>query len=218
MNIKKILPYVGALIAAISAVVALVTILSGKSDSPEFWADVSASTEQLGSAADTAATAALANKDYVPCVVSTSVAGIAHGVAASAGACTIPGVTIDVSACLWPVEVVVVEAVASVDVAESETPVEAAPEAETAIGASETVSRVMPGTDVPAVVELSLGPIVAIVDGVLAKSDLPDTGKAWARGVLAWIDSGRASIIALVENPDTGTLAFEAVSIEGCTP
>lgn len=232
MNIKKYLPYLGALVAALLAILALVTALKGHSDTPESWDTLAASVQQAGSAADLTSATAITNKDKVVCIVSKSASGLAGGVAESVtavkgGTCRIPDVNVDVSACLWDVAApavlpipasegdaapAIVPAAEVVVTAPVETVV--APVAETVVVAPAAVI----GTDVPAAVELAIGPLVAIVQSTVAKSDASATTKAWATGVLAWLDSGRPSIIALVENPAEGKLAFKGVDIAGCTP
>jgi hypothetical protein len=216
---KKILPYLGAVILAVLAFAGLVTTLSGPKDSPEYWTSIEASFVQIATASDMAANTAVTNEDYVPCVTAKSSSALATGLAASAGLagtgiCSMPAVDLDITACFWDAEApVVAEGEAAPVVAEA-APVVAEGEA---APAAPVVSRVAAGTNVPEAVELAVGPLVAIVKSVIENSDASANAKAWGTGVLTWLDSGRASIIALIENPGTGVVTFDAVAIEGCS-
>ena len=243
MDIKKFLPYIGAFLAAVLAVAALVTALSGHSDTPESWDALTSSVKQVGTAADLTATTAVTNKDEKVCIVAKTVSGLAGGVADSVGAvklgtCRIPDVSVDVSACLTPAAVTVTaEAPVAADATATPAPEtteaapvavattlpapEAAPAADATAPATETTEAAPVATvsaDTAALVDSTVSPLVVLIQGVVSKSDATPTSKAWATGVLAWIDSGRPSIVALVENPAEGKLSFKGVDIEGCTP
>lgn len=225
VDFKKFLPYLGAFVAFTLALIAVVGSLKAPKTTPESWDSLSASVKQVGAAADLTSATAITSKDKTVCIVSKSASGLAGGVAESVTAvkgstCRIPDVNVDVSACLEtpvvvaaPSEIPVVEVVV---VAPSETPVVEMVVEEPAPG--EVLETPVAGIDVPAAVELAIGPLVAIVQGTLAKSDVSPVVKAWGTGVLAWLDSGRPSIIALVENPAEGKLSFKGVDITGCTP
>lgn len=73
------------------------------------------------------------------------------------------------------------------------------------------------GVDVPAVVDLSLDPVVGLLRGLIS-TDGEDQVKAWASGVVDWIYSGKPSIIALIEDPASGVLKLDSVTIDGCSP
>jgi len=73
------------------------------------------------------------------------------------------------------------------------------------------------GADVPAVVELSLGPVIGVLKGFITPEE-DDSVKVWATGVVDWISSGKSSIIDLIENPASGKLELDSVTIEGCVP
>lgn len=214
MSIKKSLSYVAALVAALVAIFAIVRSISDHKDTPESWDALSASVEQVGAAADLTADTAITNKDKEVCIVSKSVSSLAGGVAESAasakdGTCRIPDVNINITACLWdaaPAAPVVLSA-----------PVSEGDAVEAPVVAEAPAAPVL-STDVPAAVELALDPLMVAVQGALAKSDASPVVKAWGAGVLTWLDSGRPSIIALVENPAEGKLSFKGVDIEGCTP
>lgn len=246
MNIKKYLPYLGALVAAILALLALMSALKGHTDTPASWDALSASVKQVGSAADLTSATAITNKDKAICIVSKSASGLAGGVAESvtavkSGTCRIPDVNVDVTACLWdapvapavlPVPasegdaavtavVVVDPTVVAAPAVDAVVTAPAAPADETVVApatAAVATPAAVTGTDVPAAVELAVGPLVALVQSTISASDVSPTTKAWGTGVLAWIDSGRPSIIALVENPAEGKLSFKGVDIAGCTP
>ena len=230
MDIKKFLPYIGAFLAAVLAVAALVTALSGHSDTPESWDALTSSVKQVGTAADLTATTAVTNKDEKVCIVAKTVSGLAGGVADSVGAvklgtCRIPDVSVDVSSCLTPAPAVTVTAEAPVAADATATPApettEAAPAADATTPTTETTEAAPVATvsaDTAALVDSTVSPLVVLIQGVVSKSDATPTSKAWATGVLAWIDSGRPSIVALVENPAEGKLSFKGVDIEGCTP
>lgn len=261
LDIKKILPYAGAILAALIAIVFLVQSFSKHEDTPASWESLSTSVAQVGAAADLTAATAITNKDVTVCVTAKSASGIAQGVALSLGSvkegvCRIPDVTVDVSACLGevveqPADLTVVAEVPVPEPADA-SPAPEVVEAPVAEPASvvepvltpevkaEIVSEAIQtpegqeklaealiapaaiaataGVDVPAAVELAIGPVVVLVKGALEQSDASPVVKAWATGVLTWIDSGRPSIIALVENPSTGKLVFTGVDIAGCTP
>lgn len=76
--------------------------------------------------------------------------------------------------------------------------------------------KVAEGKDIPAAVELSIAPVMGVVTSLLEKGEESNT-KAWAKGALAWLNTGKDSIIALIKNPSSGKLELAAVAIEGCT-
>ena len=76
--------------------------------------------------------------------------------------------------------------------------------------------KVAEGKDIPAAVELSIAPVIGVVSNLLEKGE-DSNAKAWAKGTLAWLNTGKDSIIALIKNPASGKLELAAVEIEGCT-
>jgi hypothetical protein len=230
VNIKKLLPYAGALIALVVAIVALTNAVSSHKDTPASWDALAASVKQVGVASDLAATTAIANKDVTVCIVSKSASGIAAGVAESASlagttsTCHIPDVTVDVTACL-PAPVATAEAASTAPVAPAAPATPAAPAAEPEVSetseaapADVTVAVSAAPAVTPDVVSGAVAPIVTVVKAALAKSDATPNTKAWGAGVLTWLDSGRPSIAALVADPSTGKLTLKGVDVVGCTP
>jgi hypothetical protein len=75
--------------------------------------------------------------------------------------------------------------------------------------------KVPEGKNVPAAVEVSIAPVLGIVAGLVDKAK-SEKVRAWAKGVLAWVGSGKGSIVALIENPASGKFELAGVDIEGC--
>lgn len=73
------------------------------------------------------------------------------------------------------------------------------------------------GTDVPALVELSVASVLPLVPAVVGSTDAPENAKAWVKAVSGYLDSARPTVLELVRNPSTGILHVEGVVIEGCT-
>lgn len=242
MNIKKLLPYVGALLLAVAAIIGLVKALGDHTDTPDSWGDLASSVAQVKVAADAGTAASVASKDFEVCVATSATSALAGGVADSLngvkdGVCHIPDVSLDVSACLAlkAVEATPVVEPAPVEPAPEvvETPaVEPAPEA-VAADPAESVEAVVPpvtepvaeaapvaapASPVAAVVEGAVAPLLAVAQGALAKSDASPEVKAWATAVVAWLQSGVPSVVALIENPGEGKLSFKGVDVEGCKP
>lgn len=76
--------------------------------------------------------------------------------------------------------------------------------------------KVTEGKDIPAAVELAIAPVTGVVSNLLEKGE-DSNAKAWAKGALAWLNTGKDSIIALIKDPASGKLELAAVVIEGCT-
>lgn len=222
MNIKKVAPYAGAILAIILAIVGLMSALHSSDGSAASWDSLITSTGQLEAASKLTEATSIQNKDYTVCIVSKSTTGIVHGVgqslaSAKAGTCHIPDVDVDVSACVAfkpavaPVTAPVADASTVVPAVETATPVATTP----VVAAPVVVAA--PSMDVNAIVTTAVGPITILVQGTMAKADVDPKVKAWGTGVLAWITSGIPSIVALVADPKDGKLSFKGQDIEGCT-
>lgn len=239
MNIKKFAPYIGAAVVAIVAIVAVISAVGSFDGTPAAWDQLSVSVGQVESASKVTEDTAVQNKDYTACVVSKSATGLIHGVgesilAAKEGKCRIPDVSVDASACVAfkpvaevaapPAEVpavipvpVVVPVAAPVTPALAETPV-AAPvtPVEVAPVAPAVVAPVAP--DMQALVKAATAPVVVLAQGLVTKVDADPNTKAWAAGVISWLDSGVPSVVALIEAPTNGKVTFVGQDIAGCTP
>lgn len=238
MNIKKLLPYIGAILLGIAAIVGIVKAMSNHTDTPDSWGQLATSVKQVQVAADLATTASVASKDFEVCVATTATSALAGGVADSlvgvqAGTCRIPDVSVDVSKCLalkaTPVapEAPVVPAVEAAPAVPVAPVVEAAPAAApvepVAVVSPVEVAPAAPAAldavkDIGPIVDVAVGPLVALLQGALAQSDASPQVKAWATGTIAWLQSGQPSIVALIQNPGEGKLSFKGVDIEGCKP
>lgn len=242
MNIKKFAPYIGAAIVALVAIVAVMSAVGSFDGSPAAWDQLSVSVGQAESASKLTEDTAVQNKDYTACVISKSATGLIHGVgesivAAKGGKCHIPDVSVDASVCVAfkpvaeaavpPVEVPVVTPVPveAPVVAPTETPV-AAPvvPAEAPVAAPVAAVEVAPAApavvapDTKALVKAATAPVVVLAQGLVTKADADPNTKAWAVGVISWLDSGIPSVVALVEAPTDGKVTFEGQDIAGCTP
>jgi hypothetical protein len=199
--------YIPAILAAVVAIVGIIVAATQFTGSDESWDAVITSVGGLETATGQVEATAVEAKDYAGCVAAKSskalVGSVKEGLAsAKDGTCRIPAAEVDVAECLAFEHTVVVAAPAASDTDTKAAPVEG------------TVASA--GVEVPAAVELAVGPVLALVKGIVANSDAPANAKAWSVGALAWLESGQADIIKLIENPGEGKLSFVGQDIAGC--
>lgn len=102
---KGFFKYIPALLAAVVAIVGLVFAVIEFEGSEGSWKELAAQVDGLGKAADQAAVAAVEEEDFVVCVASEATASLSYAVASSLGeaaegACQLPDVSVDISACV----------------------------------------------------------------------------------------------------------------------
>lgn len=238
MDIKKVAPYAGAILALVLAIVGLMSALHSSDGSAASWDSIIASTGQMEAASKLTEVTAVQNKDYKVCIVSKSTTGLIHGVSeslssAKAGTCRIPDVSVDVTDCIAlkpvpvapPVAVAPVVAPAAPPVAPVVAPVSApaatpvvAPVAVAAPVVAPVAVAAPVVDDVTPIVTAAVGPLTILVQGAISKADVDPKVTAWGTGALAWIASGIPSIVALVNDPKDGKLSFTGQDIAGCKP
>lgn len=225
-SLRKYLP---ALIVAMVAVFGLVTALISFSGTKADYTALSAQFETLGLAASQATKTSITEKDYSVCIASSSAEGVIKATAQSlksvgTGTCRLPDVEVDLAPCiaLKPVPVVPTETVTEV-ASTPEAPAEVATETVPAEPvAPPVVVEIPPAAPAPEAtvaseaVEAAIGPVIALVKTLSAQIEDPKL-QGWATGVLTWLDSGRATIAALIVDPSSGKLSLKGVDIEGCT-
>ena len=73
------------------------------------------------------------------------------------------------------------------------------------------------GVDVPSTVQLAVSPVLLLAKGALNHAS-DESLKNWGSAVVDWLSSGQESVVALIEQPEGGTLSFESVTVENCKP
>lgn len=211
--------YIPAILTAVVAIVGIIFAATKFNGSDESWDAVITSVGDLETATGQAEATAVEGKDYAACVSAKAskalVGSVKEGLAsAKDGTCRIPSADVDVSECLAFEHTVVVAAPAASDTDVKATPAASDSDVKTTPAVEGTVASA--GVTVPPAVELAVGPVLALVKGLVANSDAPANAKAWSKGAITWLESGQADIIKLIENPGEGKLSFKGQDIEGC--
>lgn len=170
-------------------IIAIVGLVFAATDRSSTWDKLALSVDQIGAASNLAQEQATVNHDFTICAASASVSAISKGISESLNRA-------DKGVCEIPAVTVDI----SPCLAFSKGPTHAE------------------GRDVDVFVKASIAPISALLQSAVTHSDTTDGMRAWTEGVNLWLSSGVPSIIALIENPGTGKLHFDAEVIEDCKP
>ncbi len=173
----------------IITVIAVVGLVLAATDKTTTWISLSRSVQQIGNASDMAQHQAIVNQDFVVCAASASASAIAKSITESLAKA-------DSGVCEIPAM--------DVDITSC-----------LAFSKGPTHAK---GRDVDLFVKSSVAPVMALIQSAVTHSDTTDGMKAWTEGINLWLSSGVPSIIALIEDPGTGKLHFEAEVIEDCKP
>ncbi len=210
----------GLLCAIFGAVWALKT--EDKSDDLVAIAEV---LKQSSKTADAAAEVAISDGNRQVCIAAKSVSALtatAAGAVSSASigedVCAIPALEIDASACpekpKAETETLEVDVVAPAGAATEPVAAPVAPVAATEAPVA-PVAEPEKAVDVPAIVEIAIGPVLSTLSDLAKSHDGDVTGK-WIGAALDFVNGGRKSIIDIIEHPESGKLSIPGVLVQDC--
>ena len=231
MSSKKYMVVVPAVLGLLCAVFGAVWALKTEDKSDDLVA-IAEVLKQSSKTADAAAEVAISDGNRQVCIAAKSVSALtatAAGAVSSAAigedVCAIPALEIDVSACpekpKAETETLEVDVVAPAGAATEPVvaPVAPAPVADAPVAATEApvapAAESEKAVDVPAIVEIAIGPVLSTLSDLAKSHDGDVTGK-WIGAALDFVNGGRKSIIDIIEHPESGKLSIPGVLVQDC--